>query len=92
MCLLGLGVLSALGRGALGMGDVKLSALLGLCCGYRGVEIALRAVVAGFLIGGVVGLVLILARRAHRSTPIPFAPALVAGAWLALFGASVTPP
>ncbi len=90
LCLLGMGVLSALGRGALGMGDVKLSALLGLCCGYRGVEVALRAIVAGFLIGGLVGLVLILARRAHRSTPIPFAPALVAGAWLVLFGAAGT--
>ncbi|MYK56862.1 MAG: prepilin peptidase, partial [Acidimicrobiia bacterium] len=33
LCLLGMGALSILGRGALGMGDVKLSAVLGLVCG-----------------------------------------------------------
>ena len=86
LCLVGMGGLSVLGRGALGMGDAKLSGLLGLICGYRGVEIALQAVLAGFLIGGGAALVLLLSGRARRQTHIPFAPALVAAAWLSLSG------
>ena len=81
LCLVGMGTLSVLGRGALGMGDVKLSAVLGLVCGYWGVEVALRAILSGFLIGGVAALVLMIARRAHRHTQLPFAPFLVAGSW-----------
>jgi len=86
LCLLGMGALSVLGRGALGMGDVKLSAVLGLVCGYWGVEVALRAVLSGFVIGGAAALALIITRRAHRRTQLPFAPFLVAGAWWALLG------
>lgn len=87
LCLAGMAGLAALGRGAMGMGDVKLSVLLGLICGYWGVEVALRAVLSGFLIGGVAALVLMLTHRAARHTQIPFAPALVAGAWCSLLGA-----
>lgn len=81
LCLLGMGALSVLGRGALGMGDVKLSAVLGLVCGYWGVEVALKAILWGFLIGGVAALGLMVTRLAHRRTQLPFAPFLVAGAW-----------
>ena len=86
ICLIGMGALSVLGRGALGMGDVKLSAVLGLVCAYWGVEVAVRAVLSGFVIGGVAALGLIITRRAHRRTELPFAPFLVAGSWWALFG------
>lgn len=84
LSLLGMGALSALGRGALGMGDVKLSAVLGLVCGYWGVEVALKAILWGFLIGGVAAMGLMITRRAHRGTQLPFAPFLVAGAWWAI--------
>ena len=86
LSLLVMGTLSALGRGALGMGDVKLSAVLGLVCGYWGVEVALKAILWGFLIGGVAALGMMITRRAHRGTQLPFAPFLVAGAWWALLG------
>lgn len=86
LSLLGMGALSALGRGALGMGDVKLSAVLGLVCGYWGVGVALKAILWGFLIGGVAALGLMITRRAHRGTQLPFAPFLVAGAWWSLLG------
>ena len=91
LCLVGTGVLAVTGRGALGMGDVKLSALLGLLLGYRGVANALQAILAGFLIGGVVSVILMLSRRAHRPTRIPFALSLVAGAWWSLLGAPLGP-
>ena len=84
LCMVGMGLLAVVSGGAMGMGDVKLSALLGLVCGYQGTGVALRAVLLGFVIGGAVALVLLLSRRAHRHTQIPFAPALVAGAWMSL--------
>ena len=84
LCLVGMGILAAAARGAMGMGDVKLSALLGLVCGYQGVPTAFLGILWGFVIGGVAALALLVLRRAHRHTQIPFAPALVAGAWLSL--------
>lgn len=84
LCMVGMGILAAAARGAMGMGDVKLSALLGLVCGYHGVPTAFLGILWGFVIGGVAALALLVLRRAHRHTQIPFAPALVAGAWLSL--------
>lgn len=86
LCLLGMGALAALARGAMGMGDVKLSALLGLLCGYQTTVTALRALLIGFLIGGAAALLLLMTRRATRHTQIPFGPALVVAAWLSVFG------
>ncbi len=86
LCLAGMGVLSVLGKDALGMGDVKLSALLGLVCGYRGWEVALQSILSGFLIGGAVAVLLMPTRKAHRHTHVPFSPALVAGAWWSFHG------
>lgn len=86
LCLLAMAGLTVVARGAMGMGDVKLSALLGLICGYQGIEVGLRAILCGFLIGGAAAVALLVAGRAHRRTEIPFAPALVAGAWVSLLG------
>ena len=85
LCLVGMGLLGALGRGALGMGDVKLSALLGLVCGFQEAWLALWGILTGFLIGGAAAGVVVAAGRASRHTRIPFAPALVAGSWWCLF-------
>ena len=86
LCLTGMGLLSATTRGAMCMGDVKLSVLLGLICGYRGVITTLYAILFGFMIGGAAALVLMITRRAHRRAQIPFAPSLVAGGWWSLLG------
>lgn len=66
----------------MGFGDVKLVGLLGLGVGWFGPGHVLSGVVAGFLLGGVVGLGLLLARRTTRKSPIPFGPFLVAGFFL----------
>ena len=50
---------------SLGFGDVKLSGLIGLLLGWLGVGHALMAVLAGFIVGGLVALVM-LARSAGR--------------------------
>jgi leader peptidase (prepilin peptidase)/N-methyltransferase len=42
------------------------------------------SVMAAFLIGGVIALVLLAARRASRSTQIAFGPSMILGAWVAV--------
>jgi leader peptidase (prepilin peptidase)/N-methyltransferase len=68
----------------MGMGDVKLAALVGLFAGYIGVEALLAAAFGGFLLGGLAALAMIAARRGTRSTAIPFGPWMLAGLWLAV--------
>lgn len=72
---------------AIGMGDVKLAAVLGLYAGFLGWEMLGTAVVLSFLLGGLVSLVMVAARRATRSTRIPFGPFLILGTALVLVGA-----
>jgi leader peptidase (prepilin peptidase)/N-methyltransferase len=67
----------------MGFGDVKLLAMVG---GYQGWEAALFALVIGSVIGTVVGLGLMIARRGRLDMEIPFGPFLIAGALLHLFG------
>jgi leader peptidase (prepilin peptidase)/N-methyltransferase len=68
---------------SLGLGDVKLAALLGLFLGWFGWPAVAVAVIATFLLGGVTALLLVLSRRATRSTELAFGPWLVLGAAVA---------
>lgn len=77
-------LLHLISRTGMGMGDVKLAGGLGLYAGWLGWEHLLGAIVLGFVAGGVVALVLVLARRATGSTHLPFGPAMLAGTGLAL--------
>jgi leader peptidase (prepilin peptidase)/N-methyltransferase len=70
------------GRGALGLGDVKLVAVIGLMTGYPSV---LHALIAGALLGGVGAMVLLATRRAGWKTTCAYAPYLAIGAMLALW-------
>lgn len=73
--------------GGMGLGDVKLAGLLGLYLGWLGWRSVLVGTFAAFLLGGLVGVGLMLGRRAGRRTAIPFGPHMLAGALLALFAA-----
>ena len=81
--LFGFGLLTAavlrLPGVAFGMGDVKLILLIGLLCGWPAV---LAAVVFGFLLTGLAGVVLLVTKgaRAH----FPLAPYLVVGGLIVL--------
>ena len=70
--------------GGLGLGDVKLLALLGLVLGWAGWGVLLAGIFLGLVVGSVVSLALIAGRRAGWRTAVPFAPPLLAGAVLAL--------
>ena len=72
------------GGGGLGLGDVKLAGVLGLLLGWVGWSPAIVSVLAAFVIGGVIALILLLARCASRSSHIAFGPSMILGAWVAL--------
>ena len=78
-------VLALLYPGGMGFGDVKLAGLLGLYLGWLGWSPVWVGTFAGFLLGGIAGSALLVTRRAGRKTAIPFGPAMLAGAMLALF-------
>jgi leader peptidase (prepilin peptidase) / N-methyltransferase len=65
--------------GGMGMGDVKLAALVGLFAGWLGFEAWLLAALGGFVLGGGAAALLIATRRGSRGTRIPFGPWMLAG-------------
>ena len=69
----------------MGFGDVKLAGLIGLYLGWLGWSSVLVGAFAGFLLGSLAGTALMALRRAGRRTAIPFGPAMLSGAILALF-------
>jgi leader peptidase (prepilin peptidase) / N-methyltransferase len=68
---------------AMGLGDVKFSAFLGLILGLRP---TLAAVLLGVVLAGVVALGLVILRRRHMKDSIAYGPFLATGALVALFG------
>lgn len=72
----------------LGLGDVRLAALLGAFLGWLGY----RPMAVGFLLallaGGVAGVGLLLLKRGGRSTRIPFGPFLAGGSLVAVLWGS----
>lgn len=68
------------GRG-MGIGDIKLAFLLGFLLGYPAIIVALYA---AFLTGAIVGVILILGRRAGLKSKIAFGPFLIVGTLIAL--------
>jgi leader peptidase (prepilin peptidase)/N-methyltransferase len=70
--------------GGMGFGDVKLAGVLGLFLGYLGWGSLVVGAFLAFLLGGVGGVVLMVAGRAGRKTKIPFGPYMVAGAMVAV--------
>jgi leader peptidase (prepilin peptidase)/N-methyltransferase len=75
------------GRG-MGLGDVVLAPTLGLALGWLGWGPSLVGLLAGFGIGAVVGVTLMVIGRAGRRTQIPFGPSMLAGALLGVFAGS----
>jgi leader peptidase (prepilin peptidase)/N-methyltransferase len=69
----------------MGFGDVRLAGLVGGVLAYLSWASLLIGAFAGFLIGAVVGVALIVAGRGGRKTAVPFGPFMIAGALLALF-------
>jgi leader peptidase (prepilin peptidase)/N-methyltransferase len=77
-------VLAFISPNSLGFGDVKLSGLIGLVLGWLGVADAALGVMAGFLVGGVVALVMLVGQRVGLRSHIAFGPSMLVGALLAI--------
>jgi leader peptidase (prepilin peptidase)/N-methyltransferase len=77
-------VMAWISPSSLGFGDVKLSGLIGLVLGWVSVPMAVLGVLAGFITGGVIALVMLLGRRVGLRSHIAFGPAMLIGAFLAL--------
>ncbi|MBW4703895.1 prepilin peptidase [Micromonospora sp. RL09-050-HVF-A] len=77
-------VLALLPRSRLGFGDVKLAAVLGLPLGWLGWPTLWLGLLLPHLLQGLLVLALLAARRVRRDTALPFGPALLTGAWLAV--------
>ncbi len=68
------------------LGDVKLAASLGTLLAWFGWRVLIAGGAAGFLLGGLAGVMLLVSRRAARKQLIPFGPFMIAGAVLAVLG------
>jgi len=67
----------------MGFGDVKLLAMIG---GLQGWEAAVFSLLIGSMIGSLVGIALIVARRGRLDMEIPFGPFLVIAAFVHMLG------
>ena len=71
--------------GAMGFGDVKLSAIIGGVLAYLSWGALAVGAFGGFLLGAVVGVALIAADRGDRKARVPFGPFMIAGALGAIY-------
>ncbi len=70
-----------IGRGAMGEGDVKLAAFVGLITGFPGI---ITALVVTIVAGGVISLVLLLTRVVNLRSGIPYGPFIVLGGFITM--------
>lgn len=77
-------VLALISPSGLGMGDVKLAALLGLYLGWLGWDAVAFGAAAGFVVQALLALVLLASRRIGLKGELPFGPALLLGAAVAV--------
>jgi leader peptidase (prepilin peptidase)/N-methyltransferase len=77
-------VLAVISPSGLGMGDVKLAAVLGLFLGWLGWGAVLIGAVAGFVVQALLALVLLALGRVRRDSDLPFGPAMLVGAALTM--------
>ncbi len=69
------------GKEGMGYGDFKLFAAIGAWLGWQMLPLVL---LLAAVVGSVVGVAMIAARRHGRGVPIPFGPYLAGAAWIAL--------
>lgn len=68
----------------LGLGDVKLAGALGLHLGWLGWWGPVVGTVTAFLVGALIGIALLVTRRATRRSAVPFGPSMLIGALVAV--------
>jgi leader peptidase (prepilin peptidase)/N-methyltransferase len=74
--------------GAIGFGDVKLAGIVGGMTAYLSWGAFLSGAFGAFLLGAIVGVLLMVTKRAGRKTAVPFGPFMLVAAWASILGAS----
>ncbi len=75
-------VIALITPGGIGMGDVKLAAVMGLATGLSGI---LFALIFGIFAGGIAAIAILVRHRFRRGQTMAYAPYLVVGVWVVLF-------
>lgn len=83
-------VLHLINPAGMGLGDVKLAGSMGMLLGWLSWSALAVGAFLGFVLGAVVGLILMAAGRAGRKSALPFGPFMLIGSWVAivLYGAA----
>lgn len=66
----------------IGLGDVKLAGVLGGLLGWLDPVAAVLGLLTGFILGGLIAVVLIVVRRRSRKSHLTLGPAILAGAYV----------
>lgn len=74
-------LIALISRGGMGWGDVKLAALVGLATGF---PLVFLAIIMGAILGGIVAVALVIAKKRKRRQTIPFGPFLALAAMVTL--------
>jgi leader peptidase (prepilin peptidase)/N-methyltransferase len=77
-------VLALIRPGQLGLGDVKLAGPIGMALGWVGWQPLLFATALSFVLCGLVGAVLLVARRVSADTALPLGPFMIYATFVAL--------
>ncbi|RFU19038.1 prepilin peptidase [Geodermatophilus marinus] len=83
-------VMALVSPAGMGMGDVKLGAVLGLHLGWLGWPHVVLGLFAGFAVQAVLALVLLVVRRIGLRSELPFGPALLVGTGAVVLAPLVT--
>ena len=67
-------------KGGIGFGDIKLFACIGM---FLGVRLTISTMLFSIFVGAVVGVILLISKRFHMDSKIPFAPLILLGVILA---------
>lgn len=78
-------LIALVSRGGMGWGDVKLAALIGLATGF---PLVFVAIIMAAILGGIVAVALVIAKKRTRRQTIPFGPFLAVAAMATLLWGS----
>jgi len=78
-------LIAIVSRGGMGWGDVKLAALIGLATSF---PLVFLAIIMGAILGGIVAVALVIAKKRKRRETIPFGPFLALAAMITLLWGS----
>ena len=78
-------LLNLASRGGMGMGDVKLAVMLSALIAPFGWQVLVIGFIVAFVLGAIIGLILLASKKANRKTLIPFGPYLLVGVWVSIF-------